>query len=91
MKLIELNISEYKPGKRSSYIPLPDNISGKKAINNLENKYGPKCFMWSILRHLHPVENHCVRLTVLTQYENDLNFRGIDFPVKLKDSKQFEK
>lgn len=71
--LIELNILEYKPVKGSSYIPLPDNITEKKAIINHENKYDQKCFMWSILRHLHPVENHCVRLTDPKQNENDLN------------------
>ena len=26
-----------------------------------------------------------VRLTDIRKYENDLNFKGIDFPVKLKD------
>ena len=30
------------------------------------------------------------RLTDIRKYENDLNFKGIDFPVKLKDITKFE-
>lgn len=29
-------------------------------------------------------------MTDLKQFENDLNFKGIDFPVKLKDITKFE-
>ena len=49
-----------------------------------------KCFLWSVLRFLHPKENHEERLSDLRKYENDLNFKGIDFPVKLKDITKFE-
>ena len=31
-----------------------------------------------------------IRLTDIRKYENDLNFKGIDFPVKLKDIPKFE-
>ena len=55
----------------------------------MENK-GNKCFLWSILRCLHPIEKHETRLTDIRKYENDLNFKGIDFPVKLKDIPKFE-
>ena len=39
--------------KGSLYIPLPDNILKNKAIINMKNKNYQKCFMWSILRHIH--------------------------------------
>ena len=55
----------------------------------MENKDN-KCFIWSILRYLHPIEKHETRLTDMRKYENDLNFKGIDFPVKLKDITKFE-
>ena len=62
----------------------------KKAIINKENKVN-KCFLCSInLRYLHPIEKHKTRLTDIRKYENDLNFKGIDFPVKLKDIPKFE-
>ena len=64
-----------------SYIPLPEFITKKKSIINIQNKDN-KCFLWSILRYLHPVQMNEVRLTDLRDYENDLNFKGIDFPVK---------
>lgn len=40
--------------------------------------------------NLHPVKINCVGLTDLKKYENDLNFRDISFPVKIKDIKNFE-
>ena len=86
---LEIHTVDYKPMKRSSYIPLPDFISNKKAIKNIQNK-DQKCFLWCILRYLHPAKNHNNRLTDLKQYKNDLNFKNVDFPVKLKDIKKFE-
>ena len=86
---LEIHIVDYKPIKGSSYIPLPDFLMRKKAIINMKNKDN-KCFLWSVLRYLHPIENHEERLTDIRKYENDLNFKGIDFPVKLKDITKFE-
>ena len=86
---LEIHIVDYKPIKGSSYIPLPDFIMRKKAIINMENKDN-KCFLWSILRYLHPIQKNESRLTDIRKHENDLNFEGIDFPVKLKDIPKFE-
>ena len=58
---LEIHIVDYKPIKGSSYIPLPDIIMRKKAIIDMENKDN-KCFLWSILRYLHPIEKHKTRL-----------------------------
>ena len=65
---LEIHTVEYNPTKRSSYIPLPDWISNKKAIVNIKNK-DEKCFLWCILRYLHPKETHEERLTDLKKYE----------------------
>ena len=47
--------------------------------------------MWSILRYLNLEGVHNThRLTGLKQYENDLNLKGIIFPVKLTDISKFE-
>ena len=86
---LEIHIVDYKPIKGSSYIPLPDFLMRKKAIINMENKDN-KCFLWSVLRYLHPIEKHETRLTDIRKYENDLNFKGTDFPVELKDITKFE-
>ena len=82
---LEIHTVKYKPMKGSSYIPLPDFIMRKKAILNMENK-DEKCFQWSILRYLHPVEkHHASPISDIKKYEDELNFKGIEFPVKLKD------
>ena len=62
----------------------------KRAIINIHNK-DDKCFLWSILRYLHPIQMNEVRLTDLKKYENDLKFNEIKFPVSLKDITNFEK
>ena len=87
---LEIHIVEYKPLSGETYIPLPENIMRKKAIINIHNK-DDKCFLWSILRYLHPIQMNEVRLTDLTKYENDLKFNEIKFPVSLKDITNFEK
>ena len=55
----------------------------------MENK-DDKCFLWCVLRYLHPREKHSTRINDLREYENDLNFKGINFPVKVKDIQKFE-
>ena len=85
----EIYTVDYKTLKGESCIPLPDFLMRKKAIINMENK-DDKCFLWCVLRYLHPKQSHGERLTDLIKYENDLNFKGIDFPVKVKDITKFE-
>ena len=87
---LEIHTVEFNPSKGSSYIPLPDWISNKKAIINIQNK-DEKCFLWCILRYLHPRERDEQRLTGLKEYENSINTKGISFPMKLKDITKFEK
>ena len=86
---LEIHTVDYNPMNGSSYIPLPDWISNKKAIVNIENK-DQKCFLWCILRYLHPRDRDEERLTGLKKYENSLNTKGIDFPMKLKHISKFE-
>ena len=74
---LEIHTVKYKPIKGSSYIPLPDFVMRKKSIINIQNKDN-KCFLWSILRYLHPIQKHETRLTDIRKYENDFNFKGID-------------
>ena len=87
---LEIHTVEYNPTKGSSYIPLPDWISNKKAIVNIKNK-DEKCFLWCILRYLHPKERDKEILSDLKKYEFSLNTEGITFPMKLKDITKFEK
>ena len=87
---LEIHTTELKPMKGSSYTALPDWITRKKAIVNIINKDN-KCFIWSVLRYLYPREKNDCRFTDLKKYENDLNTKGITFPMKVKDINKFEK
>ena len=87
---LEIHINEFRVMRGSSYIPLPDWISRKKAIVNIQNKDN-KCFLWCILRYLHPREKNDTRLTDLKEYENSLNTKGLTFPMKVKDIAKFER
>ena len=86
---LEIHNVDYKPMRGSSYIPLPDFITRKKAVINIRNN-DEKCFLWCVLRYLHQVERTAQRISDLQQYENELNTKGINYPVKLKDISKFE-
>ena len=87
---LEIHTVEFNPTKGSSYIPLPDWITNKKAIVNIQNK-DEKCFFWCILRYLYPREDNDALLTDLKKYEFSLNTKGITFPMKLKHISKCEK
>ena len=63
---LEIHTVGYKPIRGSSYIPLPDFIMRKKAIINIQNRDN-KCFLWSVLRYLHPANRDENRRTDLKQ------------------------
>ena len=86
---LEIHTTEFIPMKGSSYIPLPGWIMRKKAIVSIRNK-DDKCFLWSVLRYLHPGEKNDCRLSDLEKYEFSLNTKGITFPMKIKDITKFE-
>jgi len=74
----------------SSNIPLPGFIMKKKGIVNIQNR-NQKCFLWSVFKCLHERENpNPQKINDIKQYENEVDFKGIDFPVKLKDNTKFE-
>ena len=68
---LEFHTVEFNPTEGSSYLPLPDWITNKKAIINIQNK-DEKCFLWCILRYLHPVDEKDNRLTDLTFFHKTL-------------------
>ena len=87
---LEIHTNEIKNIKGKSYLPLPDWIMRKKAILNIKNKDN-KCFLWCVLRYLHPREKSDERISDLIQYENSLTTKGINFPMKVKDISKFER
>ena len=88
---LELHTVSYKPLRGETWIPLPKELAGKKAIINMQNKDN-KCFLWCVLRALNPKSDHPERLDKeLMDKENTLNMERIDYPVSLKDLNKFEK
>ena len=85
-----LNIAKYEPLKGSSYIPLPEALSNKKAIIHLKNKDN-RCFEWALLSILYYNKNHPGRLSCYKKYRGKLNFKGIDFPTPRSQIPKVEK
>ena len=79
------------PMRVSSYLPSLKELKAKQGCLNIENGV-EKCFLWSILASLHPVQrrNNLDRVSKYQQYEHDLNMSGIQYPVDIKDINKFE-
>ena len=87
---LKLFMGKYKPLKGSQYFELPKKIAKTHCILNIQNK-DDKCFLWSILAHLHMAPQNGHRVEKYTPYENELNMEGITYPVAVKDVPKFEK
>ncbi len=87
-----VNINYFQPMHHAgkSYIPLPKLIQSKDACLNVQN-YDDRCFQWAILSALHPVDVNAEDVSEYKPYEHELNFSGVNFPVKLCQVKKFEK
>lgn len=80
----------YQQFRGSNYLELPKWVALKKAIINVKNN-DEKCFMWALLSALHPVNKDPQRVLKYKQFENELKFDGIQFPVEIKDIPKIEK
>ena len=77
--------------KGNSWIPLPEAISKKKAIINIKNE-NDECFKWCVTRALNPVEKNAERITQkLGKQAEELNWKGIEFPMEVDKIDRFEK
>lgn len=85
-----VEINQYDPLRGSSYIELPKYLANKHAIINVKNR-DDKCFMWAVLAALHPAPRDGDRLTKYIQYQNELNFTGIKFPMQVQSIEKFER
>ena len=84
VKRIDLHIASYEPLKGSSFVEIPEWLYAKKAVINVNNT-DDKCFMWAVLSALHPKPKDPNRVAKYKEYENDLDFTGINFPVSIDD------
>ena len=93
-KIMHLYINFYRlPLTRgSSYTELPGWIKSKKAVINPQNK-DEGCFKWAVVAALHheEVKKDHRRISRLRLYENQYNWKGLEFPVSIKKIDKFEK
>ena len=82
--------SRYILTNGGSYIDLPKWIKDKKAIINIKNT-DEKCFLWALIAHFHPVNKNAQRVLKYTEFENEFDFNGINFPIKKTDIPKIEK
>ena len=88
-----IDIIEYKPLKGSSYIKLPKALKNPKmGLINIKNE-DQKCFAYCLIYHLNQskIKNNPQRVSIYKQYENTVDFTGIEFPVSIKDISKIEK
>lgn len=87
---LDVQVCSYDPLGGSEFIELPKKLKYKRAIINVDNN-DEACFKWSILSALHPAKKNTERLYNYVPYEDELNFDGISFPVRLHDIDKFER
>ncbi|CAB4004481.1 Gastrula zinc finger [Paramuricea clavata] len=87
-----VNIAMYKPLKGSSYMKLPGDISNPKCgLINMKNNDN-MCFLWSHVRHLNPKARRATTITRKDrEFVDNLDYSGIDFPVKISDIDKIER
>ena len=85
-----LHITRWEPLNGSSYIPLDPYLANKKALINMQNE-DDKCFMWTVLRAIHPKDTNPQRIdNDLKSKQDSINMKGIHYPVDLKAIDRFE-
>lgn len=87
---LEVHTVVYSPINASSYMILPEKIRFTKGVVNIKNN-DQKCFLWSVLAGLHSVSHHPERQLHYLKYEDDLNMKGIEYPVQISKIEVFEK
>ena len=73
-----------------SYIKLPNQVMGRRATINVQNTKDNQCFKWSVLAALYhnEIDRNFERVNKYKQWEDDLNFDNIKFPVAVKRYKK---
>ena len=88
----DLHISKYDPLIGSSYLELPKKLrNSMKGLINIKNN-DEKCFLWCHVRHLRPQERDSNRVKKEDRVvAEQLNYRGIRFPVEISQVDRVEK
>ena len=76
----------------SSYVPLPDWLTKKKAIINPKNS-DMECFKWAVIAAMkwEEIDQDHQRVSKLKRYEGEFDWSDTEFPVSLRDINKFER
>ena len=88
---IDMDFHRLNLTRGSSYIPLPDWLTKKKAIINPRNS-DMECFKWAVIAATkwEEIDRDHQRVSKLRRYENAFDWDEIEFPVSFRDIKRFE-
>lgn len=86
---LEVHTNQYDPIRGSAYMQLPRYLASKGAIINVDNT-DIYCFKWAVLAARFPKQRNPQRHQIYRQHESELNFTGLEFPVRLDDIHKFE-
>ena len=89
IKEVLLEIYKINDIQASSWVELPEKYKNNKSIINIKND-DQFCFLWCILAHFFPVEDHKNRTSSYSMHTNKLILNGLEFPMKVKDIPKFE-
>ena len=81
IKIVKINTL-----RGSSYIKLSFNSNALINIHNNDDK----CFLWCILAHKYPANDHRTHVSKYNKYEKEINMKGIDYPVDICDIGKIE-
>ena len=88
---IGVNFHQLNLMRGSSYLPLPEWLTHKKAIINLCNE-DQEYFKWAVIAasRWEDIDFYPKRISKLARFEANFDWSGIGFPVSVKDIKKFE-
>ena len=88
-----ISISKYNPLAGSSYIKLTNKLGHlRKCLFNIQNIGDNEWFQWRLVRYLNPADHHPARIKKADKsFVKKLYFKGITFPVKIRDIHSIEK
>ena len=88
---LDVNFHQLNLTRGSSYLPLPDFIAKRKAMINSQNR-DEECFKWAIIAvdKWMGIDSHPEKVSNLSEFTDNYNWSGLEFPVSLKQIGKFE-
>ena len=85
------DLNKISLSKGGSYIDSPEWLKNKKATINLKNN-DDKCFQYALTVALdhEQIKNHPEKISNIKPFIDQYNWKGIDFPLHIKNWKKFE-